>query len=254
MACSSRFVFVFVFSVFFLITTPAVSQTTPSCKTITTKKTFDNCIDLPTLNAVLQYTYDPTESTLSMGFTAPTSVPDGWVAWALNPKATGMAGSQTLIAFKPTKSGPITVNTYDIVSYGSIIKGPISYNVTGLSTEESNGVITIFATWLIPRGEKSVNVVWQVGPVEDGKPGAHDFTPDNLGSTMKLSLAASKLAAAPAMSPTGAPTATVVGGPVGVLELGAEAPGPAPSKQSGGAKGNVVSMLMVLGALLICLL
>ncbi|KAL9235620.1 hypothetical protein vseg_010365 [Gypsophila vaccaria] len=257
-----RVVSVFVFSAFFILTTPAFSQTT-SCKSVTfsSENTFDNCVDLPTLSAVLHYTYDRTTSTLSMAFTAPTSEPNGWVAWALNPKDLGMAGSQTLLAFKPTKSGPITVTTYDIVSYGSIIKGPISYNVTGLSAKESSGTITIFATWVIPGGEKSVNIVWQVGPTVDGKPGPHDFAPDNLGSTLKLTLLSkvagapkTSTAGAPAMGPTRALTSAVVEGPMGSSEDGAGGPAPTPASQSGGAQRSLVSFVMVLGALLICLL
>lgn len=182
-------------------TTATISCTS---KSFTTEKfaAFDTCTDLPTLSAVLRWTYDPTTSALSIAFSAPPPTPDGWVSWALNPTGSGMVGAQSLIAFRPTSSDPVSVSTYDIQSYQDIVRGPISYNVTDVSAEESDGVITIFATWKLPMGSKTVNQVWQVGPVVNGRPGMHDFEPANLESMMKL---------APVGSPVGSPGSGTVG-------------------------------------------
>ena len=119
--------------------------------------------------------------------------------------------AQSLIAFRPTSSDPVSVSTYDIQSYHDIVKGPISYNVTDVSAEESDGVITIFATWKLPMGSKTVNQVWQVGPVVNGMPGKHDFEPANLESMMKLVLATPSAVGGPVESPVGSPGSGTVG-------------------------------------------
>ncbi|XP_074266585.1 auxin-induced in root cultures protein 12-like [Silene latifolia] len=124
-----------------------------------------------------------------MAFTAPPPNPQGWVAWGLNPTGSGMVGTQAILAYKPNSNSPIiSVSTYDVKSYHDINMGPISYNVTGLSAEESNGKVTLFATWDLHLGESKINHVWQVGPVVGGKPGMHEFQHDNLGSKMILEL------------------------------------------------------------------
>ncbi|KAK9757222.1 hypothetical protein RND81_01G149300 [Saponaria officinalis] len=164
------------------------SQTTCNSLTFSNKTTYNNCIDLFALNATLHWTYNPTNPTLSIAFTARPPTPDGWVAWALNPTGSGMVGAQSVIAYKSNSNGPISVSTYDVKSYHDITMGPISYNVTGLSAEVSNGKITVFATWGLRHGVSEVNHVWQVGPVVGGKPGKHEFKEDNLGAKMKLQL------------------------------------------------------------------
>lgn len=230
-----------------LVTLSLLSLLTPhlaiTCKSKTT--TFENCNDLPTLNALLHWTYDPSESSLSMAFTASPLSPDGWVAWALNPMGSGMERAQALIAFKPTTGGPVTGSTYDIQSYYDLVKGPISYNVTGLSAEESDGEITIFATWALPMGKLEVNQVWQVGQVVNGKPRKHEFQQPNLESKMKLSLVNG-----PTNAPAGPPDvdpAPLFGGDV----AGAFAPGPAKSVAVGSY--GMAALILVLGALLVSL-
>ncbi|KAL9239164.1 hypothetical protein vseg_013511 [Gypsophila vaccaria] len=241
---SFRVEFMLTLSLLLIFTNPSTSTPTPtptptsSCKstTFSNNKTFDNCIELPTLKAVLYYTYNHTQSTLSIAFTARPPTPTGWIAWALNPKDAGMVGAQTLIAYKPNNTSPISINTMDIKSLREFIPGSISYNVTDTSAQESNGDLTIFATWVVPHGESSVNTVWQVGPTNNGQPGKHDFNADNLNSKMKLSLV-NEPSRAPALSPTLA------------------AP---PTKSSTAPKGSpkrVFSLFMVLVAtLMICVL
>ncbi|KAK9757221.1 hypothetical protein RND81_01G149200 [Saponaria officinalis] len=233
---SFRVVFLFVLSLLFVFTNRSTSDsttTTSSCKSIifSNNKTFDNCIDLSALKAILHYTYNPTLSTLSIAFTARPPTPTGWISWALNPKDVGMIGAQTLVAYKPDNTNLITINQINIKSYKELVPGPLSYNVTDRSALESNGDVTIFATWAIPHGETSVNTVWQVGPVINGKPGKHDFNPDNLNAKLKLGLVNGP-AGAPALSPAGAPTKT---------------PAEAPTKtHSGSAQKSVVSVFMIL--------
>nr|GFA83866.1 DOMON domain-containing protein [Tanacetum cinerariifolium] len=171
-----------------LLLTPVLSLDCKSEK-FTNKKMYSNCTNLPTLNSTLHYTFSSENSTLSVAFTAPPASSDGWVAWAINPTGTGMAGCQSFIAFKDSK-GSMVVKTYNISSYASIVQGKIAFDVVDSSAEFSNGVMTIFASVKLPEtlmGE--FNHLWQVGSsVKNGVPVKHAFLPDNLKAMAKLQL------------------------------------------------------------------
>ncbi|XP_051143384.1 auxin-induced in root cultures protein 12 [Andrographis paniculata] len=191
-----------------MIFSPAAAQTCKSQIFSNHNASFANCEDLPTLKASLHWTYDPSarpDPTLAIAFVAPPAKPDGWIAWALNPTAAGMVGSQALIAFRDT-NGSIVVKTYNISSYGPIAESKIRYNVLNKRAESSNGTMRIFATLALPSAGASVSQVWQVGAsVANGVPAKHDFSPENLKSTGTLRLISSssgdKNGSAPATSP-----------------------------------------------------
>ena len=244
---SSSFPFL-LFSLFLFVIHPTFSQSTiPSCKSLKfSNRTFANCNDLPTLNAVLHWTYNPSNSSLSMAFTAKPSQPNGWVAWGLNPNGKGMAGAQALLALKTDPSSPITVSTYDIKSYGEINKGPISFKVGSLLAEETGSAYTIFGTWELPTGQAKFNQIWQVGPVTNGKISKHEFAPPNLGAKQVLSLSGST---GPAASPSGTPSDPTVS-PLSSAPSGAKIVGSAPAPGSGENAGErLVSSALALGAL-----
>jgi len=192
-------------------------------------------MDLPTLSAMLHWTYDAPKSTLSMAYTAPSK--DGWVAWALNPTTLGMVGSQALMAFQPKPASPITVNTVDIASYHSVEEGPISYTVTAISGEEASGKITLFGTWVLQKA--TANMVWQVGPISDGKPAAHAMEQANFMSKKTINFAENVSSVESNVEPTSS---------------SAPAPWTMESvKKTNGAVGNVVSIVSVFGALFVSL-
>ncbi|KAG6593034.1 Auxin-induced in root cultures protein 12, partial [Cucurbita argyrosperma subsp. sororia] len=194
-------------------------------------RTFAHCQDLPHLNAFLHWTHDPKNSSLSIAFIAPPPHSVGWVAWAINPTATGMAGSQALIA---TLSGDApTVRTFDVVSYSSVRPAPLSFPVWDVAAEFADKRITIFATVEVPAKAKSVNHVWQVGakvdPATDA-PKIHEFAPANLKAKGVLVFDGEGGAGSPASAPEDA----------GVSENGgaaaaASAPG---SSDKGGVDGT----------------
>ena len=98
-----------------------------------------------------------------------------------------MAGAQALIAFR--NNGVMTMKTYDISSYSSIVPGNLSFDVWDLMAEESEGSMRIFAKVKVPEKTQSLNQVWQVGPsVIDGRPDKHNFEPANLNAKGILSL------------------------------------------------------------------
>lgn len=199
MAVSSR---IFLIATMAFLFSPAAALTCTS-QTFSPNVSFANCTDLPTLKAYLHWTYDPAAKpnpTLSIAFIAPPADSDGWVAWALNPKAPAMIGSQALVAFKQS-NGSTVVKTYNISSYGPISESKISYELLDKSAEYSDGVFRIFAKLVLPEVDE-VNQVWQVGAsVKDGVPQKHAFLADNLGSKGTLQLTSgSDLAPAPSPS------------------------------------------------------
>ncbi|KAI7982492.1 Cytochrome b561 and DOMON domain-containing protein [Camellia lanceoleosa] len=100
-----------------------------------------------------------------------------------------MAGSQAFVAFKDS-NGVMTVKTFDISSYTSIVPSNLSFDVSAMSAESLGGMTRIFATLTLPsKMATTLNQVWQVGPsVVDGFPTKHDFQPANLNSEGTLDL------------------------------------------------------------------
>lgn len=96
-----------------------------------------------------------------------------------------MVGAQALIAYKTNSK--LGVHTYNLTSYGGIneVKS-LSVETWGLAAEESNGVITIFASVKLPEKSDNVSQVWQVGPVVKEKPMKHEINPETLSAVMPL--------------------------------------------------------------------
>ncbi|KAG6417225.1 hypothetical protein SASPL_119378 [Salvia splendens] len=174
-----------------LLIPPSQSQSATCTKqSFTNNKRYTFCNDLPSLNSFLHWDFNSAQSTLSLAFTATPPKPDGWVSWALNPTATGMAGSQALIAFKQP-DGAMAVKTYNITSYAPLKESEVWFDVKDSSAETSSGgAITLFATVVLPeKGRTVLNHVWQVGgSVAGGVPAKHEFQPANLNAKGSLDL------------------------------------------------------------------
>ncbi|OMP09819.1 hypothetical protein COLO4_05106 [Corchorus olitorius] len=193
MAPPSLLILVLTYCALALLISPAVSLTCSSQK-FTKNEVYPNCLDLPSLSSYLHFSYDASNTTLSVAFIATPSKSGGWIAWAINPKATGMAGSQSLVAYKNSSTGVAVVHTYDVSSYGSIVPKELSFETWDRSAESgSDGSLAIFAKIKVPAdlaAKGTVNQVWQVGPSvgEDGTLGKHDFAAANLQSKGTLDL------------------------------------------------------------------
>lgn len=234
-------VLVLTFAYLALLTSPVHSINCSSQK-FTNKKLYTKCTDLPTLSSSLHWTHDSKTSSLSIAFVAPPAKPDGWIAWAINPKQTGMAGSQALIAFKDS-NGSLSVNTYNISSYSSIVPGKISFEVSESSAEFSGGSMKIFATVKLPKTMTEVNHVWQVGgTVTEGMPAEHEFQPANLKSMGKLKLPTEKAQSngtsvgSPSIAPSPSPSASTSPSPSTSTSIS-----PSPSTTTSSASSNTVT-------------
>ncbi|KAE8713110.1 Cytochrome b561 and DOMON domain-containing protein [Hibiscus syriacus] len=184
----------FICSTFLALLIPPAVSLTCSGQKFTKNQVFSTCLDLPSLSSYLHFSYDSSNTTLSVAFVAAPSKPGGWVAWAINPKATGMAGSQALVAYKNSTSSLAVVRTFDISSYSSIVPKDLSFEIWDKTAESrSDGSLVIFAKIKIPAdlasGGKIIQV-WQIGPGvgADGMLAKHEFAAANLQSKGTLDL------------------------------------------------------------------
>lgn len=195
----------FIFLISFSLIAPATSnKCSPPPVPISGNAQFTDCTDLPYLRSSLHWSYISSNSTLSIAFLAPLASPTGWISWGINPTATGMIGTQALIAFK-APNGSMVVDTYELASYKSITRSDkLSFKVLNSKAEYSNGVMQILATLALPSNMTTINQVWQTGPsVKDGTtPTAHVFNSDHLKSKGTLNLAGDGKNG-PASAPTG---------------------------------------------------
>lgn len=170
-------------------------------------RTYANCTALPTLGAILHYTFNATNRTLAIAYAAepPKS---GWVAWGLNLAGGGMIGTQAFIAI-PASAGGITVHRYNLTAYKAIdeVKA-FTFDSWDVATEGAGGAVAIFAVVAIPEKAGNVTHVWQVGPTKDGKLSIHDTKPDNLQARAALPVALAPASAGGSGNSSGSGNAT----------------------------------------------
>ncbi|KAG6589112.1 Cytochrome b561 and DOMON domain-containing protein, partial [Cucurbita argyrosperma subsp. sororia] len=149
---------------------------------------FAACVDHPVLNSFLHWTYHPSNTTLRMAFRRPSTSPNQWIAWAINPNGLAMFGSQALIAYRNSSGLPhVYTSSIDLPS-PTMQQSRLSFEVSQLSATYSNNEMTIFATISLPPRMTTVNQVWQEGPMAQGSPLPHAFTGDNRRSLATLDL------------------------------------------------------------------
>jgi len=96
-----------------------------------------------------------------------------WVAWAINPTATGMVGAQSLVAY-PQSGGAPKVYTAPIADYSTKLEeGNLTYGVSDLNATYQSNEMIIFATWTLPTTVTTINQVWQAGPLSGTTIQAH---------------------------------------------------------------------------------
>nr|KJB62270.1 hypothetical protein B456_009G409400 [Gossypium raimondii] len=166
---------ILLFSLWVTLISPSHSFNCSSLKLFVSKMQYSNCTELPIFNSTPHFTFNATNYSLSIAFSAPLPNPNGWTAWGINPTATRMIGSQAFIAFK--NKGSLVVKTYNISSYSSIIEVMM------------HGKMVIYGSLEVPTSVEKVNQVWQVGPgVTNDHPMKHELTKGNLGSSGGLKL------------------------------------------------------------------
>lgn len=179
--------FVSVFSVSVIISSSFAQQ---ACNkySFSDNREYSSCIDLPVLNSFIHYNYESSSGKLEVAFRKTGMDSSGWIAWAINPAATGMVGSQALVAYQQA-DGKMKAYTSPVTEYKtSLEEGKLSFEVSDLEAKLEKNEMTIFATMAVGKGNTTVNQVWQEGPVSDGVPQMHSTSGGNVQSMGKLNL------------------------------------------------------------------
>lgn len=171
-----------------------------------TARSYSLCTSLPELTATLSWIYHAGNGSMDLAFRAKPGSPEGWVAWGINPSGGKMFGTQALIAIRDS-NGTIACNTYNVNST-KVVPSPISFSATHLSSEYDNGLMTIFATVVLPSNKTMVKQVWQVGSKAKGlDPFPHVMIQANLNSYGYIDLATGKTnSTSPTSSPSPSPS------------------------------------------------
>ncbi|KAL7253881.1 hypothetical protein ACSBR1_008259 [Camellia fascicularis] len=83
----------------------------------------------------------------------------------------------------------MSVNTYNISSYSSIVQSKIAFEVPEKSAEYFSGTMKIVITLTLPANSSSTNQVWQVdGSVMNGFLNKHEFQLANINAKVTLDL------------------------------------------------------------------
>ncbi|CAL9051356.1 unnamed protein product [Musa banksii] len=139
-------------------------------ETLSGNKLYTTCSSLPYLSASLHWNYHPSNGTVDIAYRAQQSS-DGWVAWAINPTGSGMAGANAFLAF-PGSNGAVTVYTTQFSSTNprtSDVKDEnLTFTVYSKEGEYSDGYYTIYATLELPGNDTKQNTVWQASTTFSG--------------------------------------------------------------------------------------
>lgn len=155
----------------------------------TSNQMFTSCSDLPYLNSFLHWNYNPSTKIAKIAYRHTKIASTRWVAWAINPTAQGMVGSQALVAYQKS-DGTMRVYTSPVTSYQTQLQqGDLSFNVSDLSATYLNNEFTIFATLNLDKFNSTIlNHLWQEGPLSGDSPAMHDTSGVNTQSAGALRL------------------------------------------------------------------
>ncbi|CAL0329546.1 unnamed protein product [Lupinus luteus] len=186
-------------TIFISLLSSPVSSVTCETQKLPPQSSFDHCINLPTFNTTLHYTHTHNQNLLSIAFAIDAPKSNGWVSWGINPTGPKMFGTGAFIAIK--ENGTVKVDEYNLISAQiPYKKEKLPYNVSGLSVEEVNGVITILAHLTLPEKAENLSHLWQVGPVAGGV--IQDHGAEKVNDDSKASLKFEKDADKKADSPS----------------------------------------------------
>ncbi|KAK9155383.1 hypothetical protein Sjap_002863 [Stephania japonica] len=160
-----------------------LSASAQTCRSTTfANRIYSACNDLPVLNSFLHWNYVASNRTVSLAYRHRISSRK-WVAWAINPNARGMIGSQALVAFEQS-NGSMTAYTSQVTSYGTQLqRGNLTFEVPDITAERRGDEIIVYATLRLPGNSATVNQVWQEGSLSGNTPQIHEMNPANRQST-----------------------------------------------------------------------
>lgn len=101
---------------------PFISAQSCVTETFSSNKLYASCNSLPVLDATLHWSYHASNGTADVAYRIP-QVSTGWVAWAINPKKSGMIGANALFTFHDsTGTGAVKVVSTVISGYSPTVR------------------------------------------------------------------------------------------------------------------------------------
>lgn len=171
------------------------------CTTETTTKTFQKCMNLPTQQASIAWTFHPHNSTLELVFFGSFISPSGWVGWGINPTSPEMTGTRSLIAFPDPNSGQVVLLPYILDPTVKLQKSPLlsrpldihllssSAAMYGgkMATVHNGAAIQISGTMKLQPNKTKIHIVWNRGLYVQGySPTIHPTSSTDLSSIATL--------------------------------------------------------------------
>lgn len=93
-----------------------------------------------------------------------------------------MVGSQTVVAFQKS-DGTMDAYATPVDSLSPTMQpGDLSFPVSNIAAEYTNGEMIIFATVTLPENKTTITQVWQEGPLNGDSPGIHPTSGPNVQS------------------------------------------------------------------------
>ncbi|OIW16435.1 hypothetical protein TanjilG_19151 [Lupinus angustifolius] len=167
------------------------------CTTQTTTKTFQKCMNLPTQEASIAWTYHPYNLTLELVFFGGFISPSGWVGWGINPTSPEMTGTRALIAFPDPNSGQIVLLPYILdptvkLQKSPLLSRPLDIHLISstaamyggkMATVHNGATIQIYSTIKLKPNKTKIHLVWNRGLYVQGySPTIHPTTSNDLSS------------------------------------------------------------------------
>ncbi|KAK2432121.1 cytochrome b561 and DOMON domain-containing protein [Trifolium repens] len=168
------------------------------CTTETSTKTFQKCMNLPTQQASIAWTFHPHSSTLELIFFGTFISPSGWVGFGINPTSPQMTGTNALISFPDPNTGQIVLLPFILDTTVKLQKSPLlsqpfdninlltsSAAMYGgkMATIHNGAPIQIYAKLKLESNKTSIHLVWNRGLYVQGySPTIHPTTSTDLSS------------------------------------------------------------------------
>ncbi|GAB2228780.1 hypothetical protein Droror1_Dr00022910 [Drosera rotundifolia] len=180
------------------------------CTTVTTTKTFQKCMSLPTQQASLAWTFYPNNATLDLVFFGNFISPSGWVGWGINPTSPKMTGTRALIAFPDPSSGKVVLLPYILdpsvkLQTSPLLSKPLDIHLVSssvamyggrMATVHSGATVQIFATLKLSSNKTKIHHVWNRGLYVQGySPTIHPTTVNDLSSITTIDFLSGSLSA-----------------------------------------------------------
>ncbi|KAL1560972.1 cytochrome b561 and DOMON domain-containing protein-like protein [Salvia divinorum] len=191
---------------FFILLAESNAQNCPTIA-FSNGRRYGNCNALPVLDSSIHWNYHPSNRTADIAYRHTQINSSNWVAWALNPTGSRMAGAQALVALVDV-GGTVRAYPAPISGYNTALQeGNLSFRVPSLNAEFINdNQIIIYATIELPQGTATrFSHLWQHGDVSGGSPLRHPLTADHTSSLGTIDFANGAANPAPAPEAAAAP-------------------------------------------------